>query len=161
MPGFRVAAAYSKGHLPGHLPGSAEPEYFRVGLGPSGHQSISETFFIFLRSSNLFLNVFTEPAEITSSLRLFHLFTILREKKYFLTSNLKLSFASFRECPLVLSLLSARKNEFHAWNGGFSLRYLEHFRLDPNGFFFPRGTSTSASPVSFHDPNPPTPAPSL
>ena len=50
---------------------------FRVGLGPSGHQSMSETFFIFLRSSNLFLNMFTEPAEITSSLRLFHLFTIL------------------------------------------------------------------------------------
>ena len=50
---------------------------FRVGLGPSGHQSMSETFFIFLKSSNLFLNVFTEPAEITSSLRLFHLFTIL------------------------------------------------------------------------------------
>ena len=41
----------------------------RVGLGPSGHQSISETFFIFFSSSNLFLNVFTEPAEITSSLR--------------------------------------------------------------------------------------------
>ena len=85
----------------------------QVGLGPSGHQSISETFFIFLCSSNLFLNVFTEPAEITSSLRLFHLFTILCEKKYFVTSSLKLSFASFRECPLVLSLLSARKNEFH------------------------------------------------
>ena len=50
---------------------------FRVGLGPSGHQSMSETFFNFLKSSNLFLNVFTEPAEITSSLRLFHLFTIL------------------------------------------------------------------------------------
>ena len=87
---------------------------FWVGLRLSGHHPLvspSSSFSVHPVFSWMFPR--TVPAETTSSLSPFHLFITLCEKKNFLISSLKLSFANFFECPLVLSELSTRKNEFH------------------------------------------------
>ena len=63
----------------------------------------------FKNLSSLDVKLIIKSQGITSSVKLFHMFTTICEKEYILTSKLHVSLNNFKECPLVLCVLLIAK----------------------------------------------------